>query len=387
MDPPAPNLRNPSDPVGSLQNGVGSSSMVKSESVSSISFPAGPVAKSSAAALNHSSRVVPNILPTMGKGAGGLSGAAMFPIFPGMFTPAALAAAAAAASSAGSTSMTGGTFTESMSQKSRDTRKRKRMSKVGEDIQVEVGVTRNNSVGVEEKGDSGALHGSEGMEADGKGGLGKILWPAMGRLKLGVMTPEHQEAGITGHERKERRKIRNRMSAQQHRERQRRRVENLEQCLREKDIQITSLEKLVQELQAWNKHLEQQVQKLETEEFPSLEDVLLGLDDSSLSEPVSDAPEVVCKPSSLSPLELDVEGEVVTLEKATTPGIIDVEDSEEKAITTDHSNSSSEEDSNDLSPLTSIYSSPMESSRGVEGRGGGGVIATPPLSPVQHLKG
>ncbi|CAM9664653.1 unnamed protein product, partial [Choristocarpus tenellus] len=442
MDPSPPDPRTPSGPVASSPNAVADPGLVKSEP---------SPAKSLSPALSVPGAVVPNILPMMVKGGvGGISGAPMFPMFPGMFTPAALAAAAAAASAAVSAGSASGPSTESMPRKSKDTRKRKRVSEVGEDdIKVEVGEAVDEATGVEVKGDSGAVSG--GGTGGGTGGLGGMLWPGMGRLRLGIVTPEHQEAGMTGHERKERRKIRNRMSAQQHRERQRRHVETLEQCLREKDDQILSLKKQAQELEEKNKNLEERVQKLEAGEFPTLEDVLLGLDDTWSSESASHAPpevlreictnlsgvlagdkdtEVGIKAKTRSrngtknhaampisstdlskttsdtsmeitrvietglsvcsslPLELDVEGEVTrATTKAPAIGVVGVEDSDEEVVTTDHAHSSSEEDSEDLLKLTTIYSSPMESSRGVGGRGEGGVITALPLSPSHDFSG
>lgn len=83
-----------------------------------------------------------------------------------------------------------------------------------------------------------------------------------GTLELGGIADDKD---LTPQERSRRRKIRNRVSAQLHRERQRSHVDSLESAVVRKDAQIQELEKEVSELKTANSALVERVKELEGE--------------------------------------------------------------------------------------------------------------------------
>ncbi|CAN0354026.1 unnamed protein product, partial [Laminaria digitata] len=200
------------------------------------------------------------------------------------------------------------------------------------------------------------------------------------------------------------------MSAQQHRERQRQRVDTLEDCLRQRDQEIAKLKGEVTSLSDKNRRLTSLIRQLEADSCPNLDDVLNGLGDecdSSLllptpassassssppqsvaggikkdeenryghhhaSNPMSSFPSCVPRVGAGNSGVVSGVAEVDVIVDSVGGGAGEDTDGSGGGVTTDQAQSScSESDCDDVSPLSTL------------GSRTGGAPSTPPLSPAR----
>eukprot|EP00752_Nemacystus_decipiens_P011557 g10263.t1 len=235
-------------------------------------------------------------------------------------------------------------------------------------------LAENPAPGVAISPQPGAAAGGGGVTA---GASAKGAWAApaaaegTGGTTINVLTPNLFNGDMSHQERKERRKIRNRMSAQQHRERQRQRVDALEGCLRERDEEIAKLREQVAFLTSRNQRLADRVQELEQAAGETEEPQKQGQQQQrgvSSTQPFLGATITQAASGSFCCGHAAAAAAAAAARDGKGSG---GETSDGGGITTEdqaHS-SSSESDSDDLSPMSSL-----------DNRSGG--PGTPPLSPI-----